>query len=145
VAGFLPDTSVMIAAVCSWHQHHEAARAEIEMRLGRGDLLVAGAPALVEAYAVLTRLPAPHRLPPDAAHKLLQINFASGEVVALDAEGYRQLLALAPTDEIVGGQTYDAVIAACARAARVETLLTFNYRHFQRLASAGLTVVVPSE
>lgn len=54
---FLPDTNVMIAAVCDWHEHHAAASAEIEARLNRGESLVAAGPALVEAYAVLTRLP----------------------------------------------------------------------------------------
>ena len=50
---FLPDTSCMIAAVCAWHEHHEAAANEIERRLtGRAKMIVA-APALVEAYAVL--------------------------------------------------------------------------------------------
>jgi len=51
----------MIAAVCSWHEQHEAAANEIERRLaGRAKMIVA-APALVEAYAVLTRLPPPHQ------------------------------------------------------------------------------------
>lgn len=35
------------------------------------------------------------------------------------------------------------MIAACARAANADTLLTFNARHFQRLASPDLTIVVP--
>jgi hypothetical protein len=49
----------MIAAVCGWHEHHSRALDEIERRFGRREALVAAAPALVEAYAVLTRLPAP--------------------------------------------------------------------------------------
>src|SRR6184192_3362205 len=61
---FLLDTSCLVAAVCSWHMHHEATAAEISRRLSRGEEPVMAAPALVEAYAVLTRLPAPHRLLP---------------------------------------------------------------------------------
>jgi len=45
----------------------------------------------------------------------------------------------------LGGQGYDAVSAACARAAGVERLLTFNARHFRRLAGRGPAVVVPDE
>ena len=142
---FLPDTSVMVAAVCTWHEHHGRAAEEIERRLGRGETLVAAGPALVEAHAVLTRLPAPHRLAPADAHALLEGNFLGGDVATLDADGYRDVLARAPAEGTAGGQAYDAVIAACARAAGVETLLTFNARHFQRLADRGLAVVVPGE
>lgn len=53
----------MIAAICSWHEHHEAAIGEIERRLGRREAMVVAAPALVETYAVLTRL-LPHTASP---------------------------------------------------------------------------------
>src|SRR5437867_6501050 len=45
---FLPDTSCMIAAVCSWHEHHESAANEIERRLTRREKMIVAAPALVE-------------------------------------------------------------------------------------------------
>lgn len=142
---FLPDTSVIIPAVCGWHEHHRAAANEIAARLDRGENLVAAGPALVEAYAVLTRLPAPHRLAPADAHALLEANFLGAEIAVLDSVGYRELLDRASDDGIAGGATYDAVIARCAQAARVETLLTFNYRHFGRFAGPGLAVVVPGQ
>jgi predicted nucleic acid-binding protein len=144
VPRFLPETSVMVAAVCTWHEHHWPAVAEIERRLEQGEELVAAGPALVEAYAVLTRLPPPYRVAPTDAHALLEANFLGGEVAALDGAGFREVLARAPAVGTAGGQVYDAVIDACARAAGVETLLTFNARHFQRLAGRGLAVVVPS-
>lgn len=72
---FLPDTSCMVAAVCDWHEHHERAREEIERRLDRDEVMVTAAPALVEAYAVLTRLPAPHRLSPEDALVLIDISW----------------------------------------------------------------------
>ena len=55
---FLPDTSCLVAAVCSWHEHHQATSAELSRRVEHGEVLVLAAPALVEAYAVLTRLSA---------------------------------------------------------------------------------------
>jgi predicted nucleic acid-binding protein len=51
--GFVLDTNCMIAAICSWHEHHERAAAEIERHLEHGEALIVAAPALVEAYAVL--------------------------------------------------------------------------------------------
>ena len=54
---FLPDTSCMIAAVCSWHGTScEAAAHEIERRLAGPAKMIVAAPALIEAYAVLTQL-----------------------------------------------------------------------------------------
>lgn len=106
-------------------------------------MLVAG-PALIEAYAVLTRLPAPHRLAAADAVALLDSNFiALGRVVALDAGAYRTLVRQAPGDGITGGRTYDAVIAACALKGKATTLLTLNEQHFVQFAAAGLEIVVP--
>jgi predicted nucleic acid-binding protein len=134
----------MIAAMCDWHDHHQRAWSEIERRIDQGDTLVTAGPAAVEAYAVLTRLPAPHRMASTDAAALIEANFLSGEVVALPAEGYRDLLREAPSRSIAGGQTYDAVIVQCAHAASVDTLLTFNLRHFQRLCGDGLIVTDPA-
>jgi len=142
---FFVDTSCIIAVVCAWHTHHAPAAAEIERRLGARELLATAAHALAESYAVLTRIPAPHRLSPADALALLEGNFIeNARVVALDAAGYRSLLRRAGRDGISGGRTYDAVIAECALKAKAATLLTFNARHFTDLEGVGVRVVVPS-
>ena len=65
----------------------------LERRLTAGDRLVVAAHALVEAYAVLTRLPAPHRLAPADAWALLAANFVSGaEIAALSGSAQVALL-----------------------------------------------------
>lgn len=140
---FLPDTSCMIAAVCSWHEHHEAAAYEIESRLaGRARMIVA-APALIEGYAVLTRLPPPHRLSPQTALTLLENNFLKlGSVIALNAKSYQRLLLGAPKNNVAGGRAYDAVIGACAEQAKASTVLTFNARDFAALGQ-HYDIVVP--
>ena len=57
------DTSVIIAALLGWHEAHDPAlRALITASDTGGGTLLIPAPALVEAYAVMTRLPAPHEL-----------------------------------------------------------------------------------
>ena len=142
--GFLPDTSVMIAAVCTWHEHHELALTELDHRLAARESLVIAAPALVEAYAVLTRLPPPHRLSPPDAHTLLETNFLSeGTLAVLDGKAYRSALREAAAREVAGGRTYDWVIAACAKAARVRALLTFNARDFLSFQLDGIDVRIP--
>ena len=141
---FLPDTSCMIAAMCGWHEHHARVLTHIERRLERKEEMIGAAPALVEAYAVLTRLPAPHRLSGENALALLEENFmGSRKIVVLDARGYRALLSSAPTDGVRGGRTYYAVILACARRAGVDVLLTLNEGDFVGLADGELEIVVP--
>ncbi len=144
MAGFLPDTSCMVASVCTWHEHHVPAAAELNRRLAQHEPMMVAAPALVEAYAVLTRLPPPHRLSAADALALLDANFMrAGKAVALDAAAYRTLLRRMVTQGIVGGRTYDAVIARCALRAKASCLLTFNAPHFLGFAAEGLEVVVP--
>lgn len=138
------DTSCMVAAVCTWHEHHAAVLGEIERRLDAGERLRVPAPALVEAYAVLTRLPAPHRLSPADAWTLLHANFIEpATIVSLGHASYVKLLRRLASAGIAGGKTYDAVIAECARHARADALLTLNPRHFDP-APPNTAVVDPS-
>jgi predicted nucleic acid-binding protein len=144
MAAFLPDTSCMVAAMCSWHEHHERAARAIESRLNSRERMVVAAPALIEAYAVLTRLPAPHRLSPVNALSLVETNFMGQvKVVAPAPEDYGAILRGAPAAGISGGGISDAIIAACARRGNVRTLLTFNDSHFRLLAGPEMAVVVP--
>lgn len=134
----------MVAAVCTWHEGHESSAKEIIGRLRRGEEVIVAAPALIEAYSVLTRLPSPHRLSPEDALALLAANFISGgKVISLSTARYVNLLRRAPSLGISGGRVYDAVIAQCAIEGKAETLLTLNEEHFRDWASDRLKIVVP--
>ena len=134
----------MVAAMCSWHHHHDRAAEAIESRLDRRERMIVAAPALIETYSVLTRLPASYRLSAEVALGLVEANFLqSVKIVAMEAEAYRTLLRGAPAAGVSGGLTYDAVIAACARKEKVRTILTFNESHFRRFADPDLLIVVP--
>ena len=142
-AAFAIDTSCVVAAVCAWHEHHAAAADEIERRLDRGERMVVAAHVLVESYAVLTRLPAPHRLAPTDAWTLIRSNFVEQvSMTALTARESANLIGRLAAANILGGRAYDGIIAACAEKAGAETLLTFNARHFDP-APRGVAVVVP--
>ena len=97
----------MVAFVCGWHPDHERSRKEMGGRVARGETLVIAAPALVESYSVLTRLPTPYRLSATDALFLLEANFVEqGEVVSLNVGEYLSLLRSAPTRGLrVGGST----------------------------------------
>jgi predicted nucleic acid-binding protein len=135
----------MVAAVCTWHERHLAAANEIERRLDRGERLAVAAHSLAETYAVLTRLPAPHRLAPADAWSLVKANFVDhATIAALDAGAYATLLHRLATIGVGGGRTYDALIGECARRAKVNALLTFNLRHFEP-PPEGVVLIEPPD
>lgn len=107
------DSSVTVPAFASWHEHHEPARAA----LGRGPHLPVH--VALETYAVLTRLPPPHRVAGAAVHQFLTVNFPSPWLV-LSGQGHRAVLERLAEQAFSGGATYDALVAATAREAGAE-------------------------
>ncbi len=139
------DSSCLIAAVCAWHEHHEATALGLETRHAAGQRFVMAAPAVIEAYSVLTRLPPPHRLSPADALQLLDRNWGAREAVALTPEEYWQLLRAESARSVSGGRIYDALIARCARKARAQDLLTWNVDHFAPFAGEDLRIHRPGD
>ncbi|PYQ65410.1 MAG: hypothetical protein DMF54_11185 [Acidobacteria bacterium] len=142
---YLLDTSCLVAAVCGWHRNHDATRREIERRDAAGEKLVLAAHSMAETYSVLTRLPEPHRLRPDDALALIEANWGRTQLVALAAPDYRDTLRRCRDVGIGGGAVYDALIAECARKARVETLLTWDIEGFERFLEDEPAVQAPEE
>jgi predicted nucleic acid-binding protein len=136
------DTSVVVAALLAWHQDHEPARKALERGLA-AQRIVMPAPVLVEAYAVMTRLPAPHRLSPADAAALLRDNFAGVSTVALDDREIWQLINELEAKAVAGGRSYDAYILAVARKAGARKLVTFNERDFLALGERDVEIVRP--
>lgn len=75
---------------------------------------------------MLTRLPAPQRIPPSLARTYLEETFLLPPLV-LPAEGHVRLLELVATAGIAGGAVYDALVGATAREAGA-TLITLDHR-----------------
>jgi predicted nucleic acid-binding protein len=125
------DTSVIVAAFASWHEHHSTAFAAV----GRVDTVVAH--CLLETYSVLTRLPAPHRMTPVIVSKYLSLAFGRHTVCALSAAEQRKLVGTCAAQGLAGGAVYDAVIAATCAAAGIK-LLTLDGRARQTYAVLGV-------
>lgn len=134
MASVMLDTSCLVAAALSWHEHHAATRDELRRQARRRARVVVAAHALVEAYAVLTRLPKNKNLAALDAFAVLNANWATVETVTLEVSEHWAFLREAAAGGVVGGQLYDGLIAACARKAGVELLLTWNESHFRRFA-----------
>lgn len=137
------DSSVLVAALLTWHERHAAAREALERLLSAPEDVVVGVDVLLETYSVLTRLPAPHRLAPDDAEGLLRENFRRCRTESLSGRQAWALLRSLPERGVAGGAVYDARIVASALKGGASRILTFNSRHFERLAPEGLDVVVP--
>jgi len=114
------DTSVVIAAFATWHESHAVAVIALQ------DDPALPAPCALEVYAVLTRLPAPHRVAPEVVRDYLAAAFPGGRLMLPQDETLRLVETLVERG-ISGGAAYDAVIALVARSAGA-TILTLDER-----------------
>lgn len=136
------DASVLVASVVSWHERHRAAAGAVEAALARKALVIPS-PSLIDAYAILTRLPAQHRLQHAEAFHLLRTNFGSARVAGprtRDAWSLLRRLSVAP---IGGSDTYEAQIVEIARDAGAKSFLTFHRSDLERLAIPGIEIIEP--
>jgi predicted nucleic acid-binding protein len=114
------DTSLVIAAFASWHEHHEAARRALD-----GGLRLIDHCAL-ETYSVLTRLPPPHRTSGAVVRDFLEARFP-GPLLRLSARAYMDFILGLPDRGVTGGGAYDALVAATAAGCDAE-LITCDRR-----------------
>jgi predicted nucleic acid-binding protein len=138
----LLDASCLVAVALPQHEHHADTVADLARRRSNGQSVVMAAHAVLEAYSVLTRLPPPHRLAPADAFTVLDRNFGKAATAALTGGEVCRLLRKEAGAGTAGGRVYDRLIAASARKAGADELLTWNVRHFAD--SPGLRVVAPS-
>ena len=124
------DSSVIIAALLSWHEQHAVAARALEDALGAKRGVVVPQHALFESYAVMTRLPPPHRLAPLSALSLLKDNFGHLQ----RSRSAWPILERLASEGLGGGITYDAVILDAAVEAGATELLTLNERDYERLS-----------
>jgi predicted nucleic acid-binding protein len=129
------DSSVVIAAFATWHEHHALAR---KAMAGRPRLI---AHAAVESYSVLTRLPPPHRAQPSIVHAFITERFTE-PFLTLPEAGYQELLATLAAGQILGGPAYDALIALTA-AEHQATLVSLDQRAAATYRTVGATVEQP--
>ncbi|MGH9293494.1 MAG: PIN domain-containing protein [Acidimicrobiales bacterium] len=122
------DSSVVVAALASWHEAHEIARRE-----AHGQFVPAH--ALVESYAVLTRLPPPRRVGGATAQTLLATWFPPSRVLHPRRGSVGTFLTRMAGAGVSGGAAYDALVGLTA-AGHGHVLLTRDRRAeptYQRL------------
>jgi len=133
----LLDTSVLVAAMVESHPAHERALPWLQQAKRKEITAFVASHTLAELYAVLTRLPVQPPISPATAWQLIRENVLDAlEVVSLSADDYRIVLEHLSQTGIVGGATYDALIAHAALKATTDQLVTLNDRDFRRIYPA---------
>ena len=116
------------------HPAHEWAFPWLKRAKHRELTAVVASHTLAELYAVLTRLPLQPPISPGVAWQLIRENvLAVLEVVSLSKDDYRAVLEHLSQKGIVGGATYDALIAHAASKAKADRLVTLNEKDFRRV------------
>ena len=114
------DTSLVIAAFASWHEHHEAARRTLDAGLRLIEHCA------LETYSVLTRLPPPHRASGEVVLEFLTARFPE-PWLRMSEQAYRNFLRTLSERGVTGGAAYDALVAATAAGCDAE-LVTCDRR-----------------
>ena len=128
------DTSVLVAAVHANHPEHGAASAWIDTAFTTHEVVVAHH-SIIEAFAVLTRLPAKYRLAPSEAEMVLRETLRDNVSIApFESDTVWQVLTSIIAVPAAGGTSYDAFIIYLLEAAQVDQIVTYNVRDFRRLA-----------
>ena len=136
------DTSVLVAALINSHPRHESAIHWLQqVKLGEIEMVIA-THTLAELYAVLTRLPLKVRIAPNVARRLINESVSSNsKQIPLSTKDYEETIRQVSNKGLSGGIIYDALIAKVAFKAKVDILLTFNLKHFQRVWQGDETVL----
>jgi predicted nucleic acid-binding protein len=135
------DTSVLLPVFLEDHQHHEPSLRvflRADKRTG-----FCGAHTLAEFYSSATRLPGKHRLSGEQALLFLENVVERLTVIALTADEYYKGLRTAAGAGILGGATYDAMLACCAIKASADVLYSWNERHFRQFPGLAAPVRTP--
>jgi predicted nucleic acid-binding protein len=126
------DTSVILAASTPSDHRHEACVDLLAVADLRGGACATH--TLAEVFAILTSRPAPFRIPPFDAARLVVHTRKRFTVVSLTPTEYLAAIqGLAALDHS-GGMVYDALLLACARKAKANQIYTLNQKHFRLVA-----------
>ena len=137
------DTSVIVAALLTWHDHHQAAQTCLNDALESEAKPILPLPAIMEAYSIMTRLPPQFRVSAFAANHLLDQLRPQVQVVALEGAEVWTLINQLTIAGVIGGAAHDAHIVACVRKTDAKQLATFNVKDFARLDLGNLEIKVP--
>lgn len=128
------DTSVVVAAVHANHPLHLASARWLDAAVDAHDVVVAHH-SILEAYSVLTRLPAPYRISPSEAETvLLETVEENARIAPFTAQAMWEFISGFVAVPAAGGAAYDAFIIRLLGEAGADAIATYNVDDFRRLA-----------
>ena len=126
------DTSVLVAASMAKHPRQASCLnrlAQMEAKEG-----ACAAHTLTEIFAVLTRLPIHHRVPPHTALEIVKHTSKRFTIVHLTMDEQLATIQRFVAEGLSGAMIYDAMILACARKINATKIYTLDPKHFTRIA-----------
>ena len=136
------DTSLIIAALVESHPMHVRAFPWLKKAKAKDFELVVASHTIAETYAVLSTLPIKPRISPSVAWRLINENIVSiSKIVSLTPTEYSFTIKQISELGLVGGITYDALIAKVAQKSKVKRMLTLNLEHFTRVWPDGEKII----
>ena len=136
------DTSLIIAALVESHPMHVRAFPWLKKAKAKDFELVVASHTIAETYAVLSTLPIKPRISPSVAWRLINENIVSiSKIASLTPAEYSFTIKQISELGLVGGITYDALIAKVAQKSKVKRMLTLNLEHFTRVWPDGEKII----
>jgi predicted nucleic acid-binding protein len=136
------DTSLIIAALVESHPMHVRAFPWLKKAKAKDFELVVASHTIAETYAVLSTLPIKPRISPSVAWRLINENIVPiSKIVSLTPTEYSFTIKQISELGLVGGITYDALIAKVAQKSKVKRMLTLNLEHFTRVWPDGEKII----
>ncbi len=138
------DSCILVAGVHANHPLHAVAADWLIRNIPLHKLIVSHH-SILEAYAVLTRLPGEFRIDGIEAKQLLESTIRPNMIIAkFDASSIWDYITTLVNQSATGGNSYDAFIAGILKNHGADAIATFNTRHFIKFASC-LSVIDPSK
>ncbi len=140
------DSSVIIAGTHEMHPHHRRAIVWIDAVLDRRITGMITWHALAEIWSVLTRMPAPARLSPEQAMRVVRRLQGVFQLLQLEPSTYNEALERCTNRGFFSGVVFDALHLVGAEHAGADAIVTFNGADFVRLATpASPRIIVPPD
>jgi predicted nucleic acid-binding protein len=140
------DSSVIIAGTHDRHPHHGRAIVWIDAVLEQRITGMVTWHALAEVWSVLTRMPAPARLNPEQAMRVVRRVQAVFQLHPMEPAVYNEALQRCTDRGFASGVVFDALHLVGAEHAGADTIVTFNGADFLRLASpTSPRIVIPPD
>ena len=140
------DTSVLIPAFAESHPNHKECFSLLEKVFDKKMEAVTSSHALLEFYSVFSKLPLKTRISPLEIQEIIEKNIYSNfKIILAEEKDYKEVISQITSLGLSGGIVYDLFHYICARKAKVNTILTYNERDFQKINFEKISVLLPED